>query len=95
MGVLLEEALKRLENALSALETSIARRLETERRRSDLEIELQIMQDDRARLAVELDVALSRVNRLEAATSDVGERVRRAIGSIEAVLAGVEEAEAG
>lgn len=94
MSPTLDEALKRLENALGLLEASVSRRLDTEKRKGDLETELQIMQDDRARLAVELDGALTRLNRVEAAAEDVGGRVRRAIGSIEEVLAATEYAEA-
>jgi hypothetical protein len=45
------------------------------------------MQDDRARLAVELDGALTRLHRFEAATDDVSRRVRQAIGAVETVLA--------
>jgi hypothetical protein len=45
------------------------------------------MQDDRARLAVELDGALTRLHRFEAATDDVSRRVRLAIGAVETVLA--------
>jgi predicted nucleic acid-binding Zn-ribbon protein len=89
----LDEAMKRLENALGLLEAAVARRLEAERRRGDLETELQIMQDDRARLAAELDSALTRLHRVEAATSDVGERVRLAMGAIEEVLSAEEEPE--
>ena len=91
MATTLEEAVRRLENALGFLEASVARRLDVEKRRGDLETELQIMQDDRARLAVELDGALTRLHRVEAAADHVGERVRRAIGAIEDVLAGAEE----
>jgi Domain of unknown function (DUF4164) len=91
MAPTLDEAVKRLENALGLLEASVARRLDVEKRRGDLETELQIMQDDRARLAVELDGALSRLHRFEAAADNVGERVRRAIGAIEDALAGTEE----
>ena len=93
MAPSLDEAARRLEAALGQLEASVNRRLEIDRRRSDLETELQIMQDDRARLAVELDGALTRLHRVEAAASDVGERVRRAIGSIEDVLAVVDAPE--
>ena len=93
MSLTLEEAMKRLENALGLLEVSVARRLEAERSRGDMETELQLMQDDRARLAVELDGALTRLHRVEAAASDVGERVRRTIGSIEDVLAVVDAPE--
>ena len=47
----LDDALKRLDTALGLLEASFTRRLDAERRRGDLETELQVMQDDRARLA--------------------------------------------
>jgi Domain of unknown function (DUF4164) len=93
MSLTLDDAMKRLENALGLLETTIARRLDAERRRGDLETELQLMQDDRARLALELDGALTRLRRFEAAAEDVGARVRRAIGSVEEVLAGLEPSE--
>jgi predicted nucleic acid-binding Zn-ribbon protein len=86
MSVPLEQAMKRFESALGLLEASVLRRLEGERRRGDLETELQIMQDDRARLAMELDGTIARLDRVEAAAEDVGERVERAIGAIRDVL---------
>jgi uncharacterized protein YicC (UPF0701 family) len=86
MSLQLDDALKRLEGSLGLLEASIARRLEAEKSRGDLETELQIMQDDRARLAVELDVALTRLRRYEAVTDDVGRRVSSAMGAIRGVL---------
>ena len=82
----LEEGAKRLEAAMALLEVSIARRFDIDGRRGDLETELQIMQDDRARLAVELDGATVRLTRVEAVAADVGRRVERAIGSIREVL---------
>lgn len=82
-----EEALRRLDASLRELETALARRLDTERRRSDLEIELQVMQDDRSRLAVELDGTTARLARAETATADVGRRLATAIATVEAVLA--------
>ena len=91
MAASLEDALKRLDGAVSQLEAAVNRRLEVERRRGDLETELQIMQDDRARLAVELDSATARLNRTESAARDVGERVQRAVDSIQDVLANAEE----
>jgi hypothetical protein len=91
----LDDAMKRLENALGLLEASVARRLESERRRGDLEIELQIMQDDRARLAVELDGALTRLHRYEAVTDDIGYRIRSAIGAVKDVLGRAAEAQPG
>ena len=91
MAALLEDALRRLVGAVGQLEAAVSRRLEIERRRGDLETELQIMQDDRARLAVELDGATARLNRAESAARDVGERVQRAVGSIQDVLARIDE----
>jgi predicted nucleic acid-binding Zn-ribbon protein len=93
MALTVDEALKRLEGALGLLEASVSRRLDAERRRGDLETELQIMQDDRARLAVELDGAITRLNRTEAAADDVGQRVKLAIDAIEDVLGRAEPVE--
>ena len=86
MSLSLDDALSRLDGALGLLEVAVARRLEAERRRGDLETELQIMQDDRARLAVELDSASARLARKEAATADIGRRVHRAAGAVREVL---------
>ena len=86
MTPILDDALKRLDVALGLLEGSISRRLEAEKRRGDLETELQLMQDDRARLAGELDGVLTRLQRYEAATDDISQRVRIAIGTIQSVL---------
>lgn len=83
----LDDALTRLDGALDLLEVAVARRLEAERRRGDLETELQIMQDDRSRLAVELDAALARLQRVETAADDVGQRLQRAMGAVRDVLA--------
>jgi predicted nucleic acid-binding Zn-ribbon protein len=82
----LNEAMKKLDGAIGLLEASVSRRLAAERTRADLETELQIMQDDRARLAVELDGASNRLSRVEAAAEDVGRRVNRAISAIQEVI---------
>ena len=89
----LDDATKRLETALGALEAVIGRRLDLERRRGDLETELQIMQDDRARLAVELESTAARLDQVETATDDVARRVHRAIGAVEGVLSRAAPAE--
>lgn len=90
MSAVLDEAMQRLAASLSALETAAARRLEAERSRADLELELQIMGDDRARLAVELESASTRLAQVEAAAEHVGDRVHHAIGSIRDVLTRVD-----
>lgn len=84
---MVDDALARLEAALGLLEAAVARRLDGERGRGDLETELQIMQDDRVRLAGELDGATARLRRSEAAVDDVERRLGRAIGAVEGVLA--------
>ncbi|MET0743293.1 MAG: DUF4164 domain-containing protein [Microvirga sp.] len=86
MTLQLDDALTRLDGALNQLEVAVARRFDAEKSRGDLAIELQIMQDDRTRLAVELDAALARLKRCETATEDVSRRVRSAMGAIKTVL---------
>jgi predicted nucleic acid-binding Zn-ribbon protein len=88
----LNDAVKRLDTALGLLEASFNWRLDAERRRGDLTTELEVMQDDRARLALELESAQSRLHRVEAATGDVTKRVDRAVGSIRDALARAEAA---
>ena len=82
----IEQALARLMAAIAALEAASARRAESDRSKATLETELALMQDDRARLAVELDGALARGNRLEATAEELARRIDRAIGSVRTVL---------
>jgi predicted nucleic acid-binding Zn-ribbon protein len=86
----LEDAVVRLDAALGQLEAAAQRRLEAERRRGDLETELTLMQDDRTRLAAELDGTMARLARVEGAASDVGVRLDRAMGTIRDVIASAE-----
>jgi hypothetical protein len=90
MSGAVDDALRRLQVAIGALEVTIARRLDVEHRRGDLETELQLMQDDRARLAVELESTSARLNRVETATDHVEQRVHNAIGTIRDVLSRAE-----
>jgi len=61
----LDAALTRFERGLAALETAVAQRLENEMSLADLEEELAVMQDDRGRLALDLDAALARAATVE------------------------------
>lgn len=83
----LSAALARLEAALDRLEGGVTRHFDADLRRSDLEVELQVMGEDRARLAGELDAASARVTQLEGAFDHVGLRMGAAIGTIEDILA--------
>ena len=87
MAASLDDAMRRLEGALGLLEAAVTRRLEAERRRGDLETELQVMQDDRARLTLERESAPARLGRVENATEHLGRRIQTAIGAVESVLA--------
>jgi chromosome segregation ATPase len=82
----IESALARLRASLSLLEAVAARRSETDRSKGTLETELALMQDDRARLAVELDTAIAKANRLDSTTQELARRVDRAMGSVRSVL---------
>jgi len=82
----LDAALTRLEKAVNALELAVAQRLEDEMTLADLEEELAVMQDDRGRLALELDSALARAITVEKNRDEVVRRIERASASVAAVL---------
>ena len=82
----LDVAHKRLQAALGQLEAALARRLGGAGRPADLETELQLMQDDRARLAIELDSASARVAQVENAAEHVGLRLRSVTDLVRAVV---------
>jgi hypothetical protein len=82
----LDEALRRLAASLDELETTAARRIEAELSHADLEEELAVMQDDRSRLALELDAALAHKIALEKARDEVLTRLDRTSLGIRAVL---------
>jgi chromosome segregation ATPase len=86
----LDEALERLAEALDALDAACARRAALDAQRGDLVEELAVMQDDRARLAAELDAASARAQALEAAQIQVGRRLARAGETIRAVIMAAE-----
>ena len=89
-SLMLDNALARLDTALGQLEAAARRRVEAERGRGNLETELALMQDDRARLAAELDGAISRLGQVETAAADVDQRLERAMNVVGAVIARVE-----
>ena len=66
----------RLDAALSALEALVSRVAEAERSRIDLVETLAVMDEDRQRLADDLDAALARSRTLETANEAVGQRLQ-------------------
>ena len=83
---LLEPPLKRLRTALDLLEAAVERWLRQEGGRADGQEELALMQDDRTRLATELDGALGRNRDLAAANVEAARRIERASAVIKALL---------
>ena len=82
----IDDAMARLDAAMALLEASVTRRLEADDKSGDRETELALMQEDRARLADELDAASARLARMTATTDDVERRLDRVIGTVQGVL---------
>jgi len=85
----LSSALKSLVAALDQLEAACERRLEADAERNDAEEEFAVLQDDRARLAVELDGAVARSQSLELANNEVARRLAKARLTIKAMMSNV------
>ena len=85
-----ELATKRLQAALDALEGAIERRLERDHGQAALASQVHAFDSDRARLAEELDAAVARARRLEAANRDVGQQLDAAIATIRAIVEAAE-----
>ena len=86
----LDTALKRLSTALDQLEASAERVARSGAERRDLVDTLTVMQDDRGRLAGELDAALTRTQVLEHATDEVALRLGQAGAGLRRLLAHAE-----
>lgn len=82
-----DAALKRFLTALDLLEAATDRGADSAQTLANLKEELAVMQDDRARLAAELDGALKRNNALGLANDEVRTRLEKAAGAVRAILA--------
>lgn len=78
----LEQSLRRLRAAVDLLELAAERRMRHDETRANAEEEYALMQDDRSRLAVELDAALDRSRALERASAEASERLANAAETI-------------
>ena len=83
----LQRAVQRLNGALDALDAAAARRAEAEAARADADAEFAVLQDDRSRLALELDAALARSRALDRAADEVAGRLERAGATVRDILA--------
>jgi Domain of unknown function (DUF4164) len=82
----IEIASRRLSLALEALEAAADHRSDADRSEAALAGQIQVLGNDRARLAGELDQAMARSRGLEAANREVAERIVAAIETINSVL---------
>lgn len=91
----LSHTLAKLKSALSGLESAADRRLKASDSTETLSSELALMQDDRARLAGELDTALARAERLAQASKEVDKRLATVTRNIKKVLGDEKNAPTG
>ena len=82
----LEASLKRLASAVDALEWAADVRMRHDEARATTQEEFALMQDDRSRLAVELDAAVDRSRALESANAEAAKRLTHAAQTIERAL---------
>ncbi|MGJ0396807.1 MAG: DUF4164 family protein [Methylocystis sp.] len=81
-----EADIAELQMAIAQLERTVAGRLEDEASNAELQEELAIMQDDRSRLALDLDAALARQNALEKSRDEALRRLEAASEGVAAAL---------
>ena len=86
----LEATLRRLASAVDALELAADRRTRHDEAQASAQEEFALMQDDRSRLAVELDAALDRTRAFELANSEAEARLARAAETIGRILGDLE-----
>lgn len=84
--VRLDAARQRLRAALGALDAAVSRHNEKALEQADQRTEYAALQEDRSRLAVDLDAAIQRTRALESANAEASRRVERATAAVRAVL---------
>jgi hypothetical protein len=81
-----EQVTRRLTHALDLLDAAVERRIEIDRSRAVLAEQVHTLDADRSKLAADLDSQLAKVRGLEAANSDVAQRLDAAMENIRSVL---------
>ena len=82
----IEQATRRLTEALDALDSAIERRIESDRERASLGEQVHALAADRSKLAADLDGQLARARKLEAANRDIARRIDAAMENVRQVL---------
>jgi hypothetical protein len=84
--IAIENATKRLSDALDSLDAAVERRLYLDRSAAVLGEQVHALALDRSKLAGDLDVQIARAQRLEIANRDIGRRIDAAMENIRLVL---------
>ncbi|VAW13620.1 hypothetical protein MNBD_ALPHA09-1776 [hydrothermal vent metagenome] len=84
----LQQALSRLKTSIEAMEAVLHRREREHKSAGALEEELQVLLQDRARLANELDSVKARASKLDAVSAEVAGRLDVVMADIGSVLGG-------
>ncbi len=81
-----EQATRRLSQALDMLDAAVERRIEIDRSRAILAEQVHALDADRSKLASDLDMQLAKVRSLESANREVARRLEAAMENIRHVL---------
>ena len=82
----IEQATRRLTQALNMLDAAVERSVEIDRSRVALAEQVHALDADRSRLAADLDSQTGKARRLEAANRDIARRLDEAMENIRHVL---------
>lgn len=82
----IEQAVRRLSQALDLLDAAVERRNEIDRGRAILAEQVHALDADRAKLAADLDAQVAKARSLESANREVSRRLDAAMDNIRQVL---------
>jgi uncharacterized protein DUF4164 len=82
----IEQATRRLTQAMDALDAAVERRIESDRTRTILVEQVHALDADRAKLAADLDRETAKARRLETANRDIARRLDAAMDNVRSVL---------
>jgi hypothetical protein len=82
----IEQATRRLTQALDSLDAAVERRVEADRKHAALNERLHALDGDRSRLAADLDSQVAKTRQLETANRDIARRLDAAMENIRHVL---------
>ena len=82
----IEQATRRLTQALDALDAAVERRVDGDKGATALSQQVHVLAADRSKLAADLDAAVARSRGLESQNRDIARRIDAAMENIRLVL---------